>query len=47
MIEYTIDFVGNYLREREKDNWHYYETDKGEIFHFRKEHMVLVQESNI
>ncbi|MBI9090123.1 MAG: hypothetical protein JEZ12_12985 [Desulfobacterium sp.] len=31
----------------EKPNWHYYETDKGEIFHFRKEHMVAVLEGDV
>lgn len=37
-------FWGKYRRDLEKPNWHYYETDRGEIYHFRKEHMVCVEE---
>jgi hypothetical protein len=37
-------FTGKYLRYRERNNWHYYETDDGCIIHFRKEHMILVFE---
>ena len=40
-------FVGEYLREREKPNWHYYQTDDGRILHFRKEHMVCVIEAEL
>ena len=39
------NFTGMYLRERESNNWHYYETIEGDIIHFRKEHMVMVIES--
>jgi hypothetical protein len=37
-------FTGKHLKERETNNWHYYETDEGCIIHFRKEHMVMVFE---
>jgi len=40
-------FTGEYLRDREKSNWHYYRTAKNQILHFRKEHMVCVIESDI
>ena len=36
-------FCGRYLRELETKNWHYYETDSGEIFHLRKESIVAVK----
>jgi hypothetical protein len=39
-------FTGMYLKERESNNWHYYETIEGDIIHFRKEHMVMVIESS-
>jgi hypothetical protein len=41
----TVEFVGWYLPDREKANWHYYMTEKGEVLHFRKDHMVWVRES--
>ena len=37
-------FVGKYLPGRETSNWHYYESDDGKILHFRKEHMICVEE---
>ena len=40
-----IDFNGEYLPEREKANWHYYQLDDGYILHCRKEHMVYVLEN--
>jgi hypothetical protein len=43
----SIHFAGKYLRERQQANWHYYEGEKGEIYHFRKEHMVCVIEKEI
>ena len=43
----THSFTGKHLPEREKPNWHYYETNTGTIFHFRKEHMVSVEEGSI
>ncbi len=39
-----IEFVGKHKPEMEKPNWHYYETESGQIYHFRKEHMVAVIE---
>jgi len=42
-----FEFTGEYLRDREKPNWHYYRTNKNQILHFRKEHMVYVIESDI
>ena len=42
-----VKFLGWHLPEREKPNWHYYESVKPvpNILHFRKEHMVSVAES--
>jgi hypothetical protein len=40
-------FVGKHLPERETNNWHYYECNDGMIMHFRKEHMVCVNESEV
>ena len=36
-------FCGRYLRELETKNWHYYETDSGEVFHLRKDSIVAVK----
>lgn len=54
MKEYTIfttsgefSFIGKNLPERETNNWHYYECKGGVIMHFRKEHMVCVEESEL
>lgn len=38
-----ICFEGEYLKERETENWHYYETPYG-IIHIRKEHIAMVIE---
>ena len=40
----VVSFIGRYRRDLEAANWHYYETEKGDILHFRKEHMVAVLE---
>ena len=40
----VVTFIGRYRRDLEKTNWHYYETNKGDILHFRKEHLVAVLE---
>ena len=40
----VVSFIGRYRRDLEKPNWHYYETEKGDILHFRKEHLVAVLE---
>ncbi len=37
-----FQFVGIYMRELEKPNWHYYKDDKGNLYHFRKDEMQLV-----
>lgn len=42
-----VEFVGFFRRDLEKPNWHYYELEDGNIYHFRKEHMVAVLEENI
>jgi hypothetical protein len=39
-----IEFEGKYRRDLEAVNWHYYERIDGTILHFRKEHMVYVEE---
>ena len=39
-----VSFVGEYLRDLEKDNWHYYKTNTNKLIHFRKEHIVFVSE---
>ena len=40
----VVTFIGRYRRDLEKPNWHYYETDKGDLLHFRKDFMVAVLE---
>lgn len=42
-----IRFIGRYLPERQCPNWHYYEDDGSNIYHFRKEHMVFVIEEDL
>lgn len=42
-----IEFFGEYLPERERPNWHYYQRTDGAILHFRKEHMVCVIEEDV
>jgi len=45
-----LEFYGEFLRECEKPNWHYWEVSeaadmpKGTIIHCRKEHLVAVVE---
>lgn len=36
------EFIGKHLPEMEKPNWHYYQTEGGTLYHFRKKHMVCV-----
>lgn len=43
----TICFTGKYRRDLERNNWHYYETSRGDIFHFRKSEMVCVLENAV
>ena len=42
--KYIIEFSGFYRRDLEKPNWHYYETERGDILHFRKYQMISVLE---
>lgn len=42
-----FSFIGKHLPERERPNWHYYQDKDGPIYHFRKEHMITVQEMEI
>lgn len=44
--EDSFIFIGKYRRDLETSNWHYFETQSGEIFHFRKENMVAILEGN-
>ena len=37
-------FKGKYRRDLETENWHYYEKDDGFLLHFRKSHLVAVEE---
>jgi hypothetical protein len=46
-ITTKIEFAGEYLRELEKPNWHYYRNEFGAIYHFRKEHIVFVKEEEL
>lgn len=41
-----IMFVGKYRRDLEKTNWHYYETEDGRMWHFRKKNMEAVCEDD-
>lgn len=43
----SIVFTGRYRRDLETTNWHYYEKADGSIIHFRKEHIVYVEEDTI
>lgn len=45
--EEPFNFIGKYRRDLEKPNWHYYETEKGKIVHFRKTQMQVVFEDEI
>lgn len=36
----TIHFKGEYCRELETNNWHYWKDEYGKVYHFRKEHIV-------
>lgn len=40
-------FMGVHRKDLETENWHYYETDHGVLFHFRKQYMVAVSESKV
>ena len=40
----SVSFFGKYRRDLEKQNWHYYETSKGDIYHFKEFEMVAVLE---
>ena len=48
-----FEFVGTFLRDAEKPNWHYYlvEQDgqfaRGTRLHFRKEHLVAIIETPV
>ena len=49
MLEYeiktttgSIRITGKYRRDLETEHWHFYEDERGTIYHFRKEHMVAV-----
>jgi hypothetical protein len=46
-ITTKVEFMGKYLPDREKPNWHYYMGEFGAIYHFRKEHMVFVIEEEL
>ena len=37
-------FIGKFRRDIETSNWYYYEKTDGKLIHFRKEHMILVEE---
>ncbi len=38
----TFEFTGKYRRDLETANWHYYETECGKVYHFRKTHIIAV-----
>ena len=38
------NFIGKYRRDLETNNWHYYEKNTGKLIHFRKEHMIYVDD---
>ena len=41
------NFIGKYLPEMERPNWHYYQDKDGTIIHCRKDHMVMVIEKEL
>ena len=50
IITTTMGSYSGYLKHRpdlETDNWHYYEKESGELIHFRKKYMVIVDETTI
>lgn len=42
-----LTFCGIHRKDKETENWHYYETTEGEMLHFRKAHMVVVHERDL
>lgn len=40
-------FTGHYCRELETENWHYYKDVQGNLYHFRKEHIIAVTEEHV
>ena len=42
-----IEFKGFYRRSLEKENWYYYQTHKGDILYFRKDHIEAVLEGKV
>jgi phage pi2 protein 07 len=43
----VFEFTGQYRRDLEVNNWHYYEDENGNLYHFRKAHMIMVHEKEI
>ena len=41
----SFTFIGKHRPDLEKTNWHYYEKHDGGLIHFRKEHMIVVDEN--
>jgi hypothetical protein len=44
---YVLEFRGEYVRQAERPNWHYYKTHDGRIIHCRKDKMLLVESSEV
>lgn len=40
----TAQFIDKYIGDKGTNNWHYYEDNEGQTFHFRKEHIISVAE---
>lgn len=38
-----LSFIGKYRNDRQTENWHYYETKKGKLYHIRKKSIVYVE----
>jgi hypothetical protein len=46
-MEHPLDFKGKYLSQKETKNWHYYIDEDKNIYHFRKENITCIVESDI
>jgi len=43
----TVIFTGKFLEERTTEQWLCYETESGDIYHFKKDHMIYILEKEI
>lgn len=46
-VEKNVTFIGKHRPDMETKNWHYFEKDNGNMIHFKKKHMVFVDEEDL